>query len=232
MPEAVDQAVASHPGPLLQPLDHGGDGLRRQPFALFGEPEPVRIRLGTVRQVTVERLHRLTLQGDHPRLRPLARHPKMLKGRVEVGEFDAGQLGEPYPGIAEKGDDGLVAGAEEAGPEAVLLLTGLEHGQHLGVGVRLHLADVSCGELEPPDAVFGEVILLVGRPAEQPLDCPAVSVDGSRVGPAGRGARGVSKAPAFVVAADVVKELADVVAGDFRGRLWPAALVGVPAEML
>ncbi|MBA7604828.1 hypothetical protein ES703_11956 [subsurface metagenome] len=151
---------------------------------------------------------------------------------MEVGELDASQLGEPYPGIAENGDDGPIAAAEEVGPEAVLFLAGLEHRHHLGVGVGLHLAEVWSGELQPPDAVLFDVVLLVGRPAEQPLDHHAVAESGPRGGPAGRGAGGVIQPPAVGVAADVVQELADVVAGDLLSRLRPAELAGVPPEVL
>jgi len=229
--EAVDAAVAGNPGPFLQALHHGGNRLRRKPSPLVGEPEPLQA-VGAVHQVAVQGLPRLALQGEDPHLRPLAQHLGLLELGVEVGELDTGELGEPEPGVGEHGDNRLVAAAEEAGAGAELVLAAIEHGHDLAVGVGLDLAVVGGGELESPDAVLGEVLLLVGGPAEQPLYHPPVVVDGGRGCRSARGAGAVLIPPAVPGGGDVVKEVPQVLPGDLAGVFGPALPLGVPQQVI
>jgi len=228
--EAVHQPVAGDPGPLLQALYHTGNRAGREPLTLVTQPQPLRALSGAVDKIAVQRFHRLALEGKHPHLRPFARNPHLLYGRVQVGEFDSGQLGKTHPGIGKHADDGLVAGAQEPRRLKLILAT-LQHGQHLAVGVGLDLTVVCPGQLQSPDAVIGHDLLLVRCPSEQPFYHPAVVVDRARAGRVVRGAGRVPVAPAILALAHIIEKLADVVPADEAGRLRPALFFGVPLEV-
>jgi len=179
--ETVGAAAADDAGPFLQTGDHYLHRVDRHRIPVGGLPELV-ATLGPDLEVGTERLAGLPVNRDHSVLSPLAGDGHLLQARVEPGEPDCGEFLEAESGGHEDAYDGLVAQAEVAEAEAGVLLADGQEGEHLLVGIGLHLLVTGASQLHTNGGVSLQV-LLIQSPVEEGLDHFAVVVDGGRARP-------------------------------------------------
>jgi len=225
--EAVGAAAAVDAGALLQAGKHYLDGKGLQGLAVVGQPDPVAARLPGLGEVLFQGLPGLPADGYHPHLGALAHDAHLLQLGVEFGEPHAGQLGESQAGVEKDRDDGLVTQAQVAVAVLDIVLADPQHGNHLLVGVGLHLLVAGLGQPHAQRRALLEVLLVQG-PVEEGLDHLAVVVDGAR----GRLLEGTAPpvpGPAVGLGGDVLHEVADVVPGDLV-RVGPAFVPGKPLQ--
>jgi len=225
VPEAVGAAAAFHPGPPLQAVDHDLYRAAGKRLTVLGLPELIIPRGPGGGKVAFQRLPRLPADGHHPELGPLARDAGLPQLGVEVGKPHPGQLIQPEAGVDKQRDNGLVSDAQV--PLVRGMLAGSEHGLHLLVGVRLDLAVVGAGQIQPYRRVLGQVLLVLG-PAEEELDHLGVVIDGGRGGPAGGRAPTVA-VPAVLLGGDITQKVRDFFPGQALGGR-PVPVPGKPLQ--